>query len=199
MYSLQIYEWKYSKHAQCKPSGGSRRIPSKQGCNSLSPRTKTDLEFHFPIFYMNYEKYFRRICFLTDTAQVSVFHLLFAFPSKSYEIATVSHCVRQSLPSLSQRVQSQLIAESRSDVDICMKLPNFTNLRSILEWSDHEPRPFRAYVRWRDIVIAIDTFARISQEPFWCARGRDMLSAIDQSAVSESVVHSQWAILLRGE
>ena len=86
-----IYEWKYSKHTQCNPSISPHSIPPKQACNSLSPRTKIDLEFHFPLFYMNYERYSRRIYFLTDTAHVSEFRLLLVFPSKSYKLASIWH------------------------------------------------------------------------------------------------------------
>ena len=91
-----IYEWTCSKHTSHMPPCAQRNFPSKQACDSRSPRTKIDIEFHFLIFYMNYERYILTIHILTDTAQVSIFQLLLAFMSKSCEIASVSHCVRES-------------------------------------------------------------------------------------------------------
>ena len=78
------------------PPCAQRNFPSKQACDSRSPHTKIDIEFHFLIFYMNYDRYILTIHILTDTAQVSIFQLLLAFMSKSCEIASVSHCVRES-------------------------------------------------------------------------------------------------------
>ena len=159
-----IYEWKYSKHTQCNPSISPHSIPPKQACNSLSPRTKIDLEFHFPLFYMNYERYSRRIYFLTNTAHVSEFRLLLVFPSKSYKLASIWHRIHVC------RLESvESIATGRKSISFRVAI-----FFSVTLMRRKIASGFRT--TWLDIVSL-----------FWRPHGYDVIYAMHQSVVSESL------------